>query len=270
MFDGVAWQADRALLGDLVFRLEHFKNDRWELGDRCFAFFKIKPLIDQYEHAFARRPGFRPRHILELGLWDGGSLAFWNEILHPDKIVGIDLQLREDSAYFRDYVHEHGLESKVRSYWGTDQADAPALLNIVEREFGGVVDLVMDDASHLYAPTLASFQILFPLLPPGGLYIIEDWAWDHWLGFGSPDHPWARFRSPTALVFELIEATGTEQSLITSVEVSQGFVIIERGPASASEISPFRLADHITRRPPVRGKMGRAATQLWHAVRRSP
>ena len=112
----------------------------------------------------------------------------------------------------------------------------------------GALDLVMDDASHLYGPTLASFQILFPLLSVGGLYIIEDWAWEYWEEFQSPDHPWARLRSPTALVFELIEATGSAMNVVTSVEVFQGFVIIERGPALASAISPLRLADHIARR----------------------
>jgi cephalosporin hydroxylase len=253
VFEQLLWRSDRVLLGKLVFRLEHYKNDQWELGDRCFAFFKIKELIDQYETAFLRRPGLKPRHLLEIGMWDGGSLAFWNEILHPDKIVGVDLNARKDSTYFRDYVQARGSESNLRSYWGTDQADERALLRIVEQEFGGALDMVMDDASHLYEPTLASFQILFPLLPAGGLYIIEDWAWEHWKEYDSPIHPWARHQSPTRLVFELIEATGTSQQLITSVEVFQGFTIVERGPALASDISPLLLADHIARRSPVPG-----------------
>ena len=37
------------LLGDLVFRLQHTRNDDWELGDQCFVFYKVKPLVDQYE-----------------------------------------------------------------------------------------------------------------------------------------------------------------------------------------------------------------------------
>jgi len=251
MFERVLWRPDRMLLANLVFRLEHYKNDQWELGDRCFAFVKIKKLIDQYERAFSRRPGLKPRHILEIGMFDGGSLAFWHEILRPKKIVGVDLKAREDSAYFRDYVRTRGLESKVRSYWGTNQADERGLLRIVEEEFGGELDMVMDDASHFYEPTLASFQILFPLLPPGGLYIIEDWAWEHWKEFHSPHHPWARIQSPTRLIFELVEATGTSQDLITSVEVFEGFTIVERGPAPASDISPLILANHIARRPRV-------------------
>ena len=210
-------------------------------GVQCLSEF-----CGKYERAFSRRSGLRPRHLLEIGMWDDGSLAFWNEILHPEKIVGVDLTARQDSGYFRDYVQGRGLESKLRSV----QADERALLRIVEQEFGGALDMVMDDASHMYEPTLASFQNLFPLLPEGGLYIIEDWAWEHWTDFHAPSHPWVLNRSPTRLVFELIEATGTSRHLITSVEVFQGFVIVERGPEPASRVSPLLLADQIARRPP--------------------
>jgi hypothetical protein len=136
-----------------------------------------------------------------------------------------------------------------QSSGGIDQADSGALLRIVEQEFGGTLDMVIDDASHLYEPTLASFQTLFPLLSVGGLYIIEDWAWEHREQFHSPSHPWAGKRSLTPLVFELVEATGSFTDLITSVEVFQGFVIVERGPAVASRISPLVLSKQIARRP---------------------
>ena len=36
MFEQIDWKDDRALLGNLVFRLEHYRTDRWELGERCF------------------------------------------------------------------------------------------------------------------------------------------------------------------------------------------------------------------------------------------
>ena len=139
MFERILWQSGRALLRsrrtkpwwrfplreNLVFRLERDKNDQWDLGDQCFAFHKDKELIEEYERAFSRRPGLRPRHILEIGMWDGGSLAFWNEILHPEKIVGVDLNVREDSAYFRDYVQTRGLQSKVR--WFSRTTSGPRL-----------------------------------------------------------------------------------------------------------------------------------------------
>ena len=37
---------------------------------------------------------------------------------------------------------------------------------------------MIDDASHLLDPTRSSFDVLFPLLRPGGVYVIEDWGVD--------------------------------------------------------------------------------------------
>jgi hypothetical protein len=61
-------------------------------------------------------------------------------------------------------------------------------------EFGqDPLDLVIDDASHLYGPSLATFETLFPALREGGLYVLEDWKTS--LNFPchgggeNPDHP---------------------------------------------------------------------------------
>lgn len=56
-----------------------------------------------------------------------------------------------------------------------NQEDREAVREIAEHEFDAPLDLVIDDASHLYEPTRTSFDALFPLLRPGGLYIVEDW-----------------------------------------------------------------------------------------------
>src|SRR5689334_23959377 len=91
IFDRLVWRAGRALLDDLVFRLQHTRNDAWELGEDCFIFYKIKPLVDQYARFWATRPGFRPQNVFELGIWDGGSIAFWFEHFQPARHVGVEL-----------------------------------------------------------------------------------------------------------------------------------------------------------------------------------
>ena len=43
VLDQVAWYPDRAVLGEQVFRLQHFKNDdTWDLGESHFVFFKVQ------------------------------------------------------------------------------------------------------------------------------------------------------------------------------------------------------------------------------------
>ena len=247
MFERLTWLPDRALLGDLVFRLEQSRSDRWELGDDCFRFYKNRQLIEQFDR-FWSATSFRPRHMLEIGIWDGGSTVLWYEHLRPARLVAIDLQDREDSPYFRRYVTANGLEARLLTRWRTDQADRAALREIVERDLGGQLDLVIDDGSHLDVPTRASFEALFPLLPPGGLYIIEDWAWEHWPEFQDPSHIWAGEQSLTALVCELVAATGSSRTRFRSLAVYEGFIVVERGD-SKEDRHNFRLADHIRRRP---------------------
>jgi len=237
------------LLDDLVFRLEHYRNERWELEDACFGFYKTKPLVDQYAKFWSRRGTCSLKNILELGMWDGGSIAFWFELFGPEKHVGVDSQRRTDSDYFRWYVASRGLGARISTYWGTDQADETALWDIAEREFSGPLDLVIDDASHRYGPTKASFETLFPLLRPGGLYIIEDWAWAHWSEFQGPSHPWANETELTRLIVQLVELTGSSTEVIGSVVVYQGFAAVERGDAAFGS-GRFEIESHISRRSP--------------------
>jgi cephalosporin hydroxylase len=248
MFDRLVWQRDRMLLDDLVFRLERYRSADWNGGDH-FRFYKIKELVDQYANFFSRRSDFHPERVMELGIYDGGSTAFWYELFWPQKQVALDIQDQTDTPYFRRYVESRGVGGRIKTYWKTIQSDKARLRTIVETEFDGPLDLVIDDASHLYRQTRASFEALFPLLMPSGLYIIEDWAWGHWPEYSSPDHPWAGKEPLTQLVVELIEAAGTSNQLISSIVVYQGFVVLERGPQQLDKATNFNLEDYTIRRP---------------------
>ncbi|MFZ3071171.1 MAG: class I SAM-dependent methyltransferase [Anaerolineaceae bacterium] len=156
---------------------------------------------------------------------------------------------REDSEYFKRYVETRNLTDRIQTYWRVDQGDAQQLKQIVRTEFGDSLDLVVDDASHQYELTKSSFSTLFPMLRPGGLYIIEDWAWAHWPGWQASDHPWAHNVELTRLIFDIVEAIGTSPEMIHSLLVFQGFAVIERGPAVVDPGTVICLEDQILRRP---------------------
>jgi predicted O-methyltransferase YrrM len=245
-FDRFVWQDDRLLLDDLVFRLD--AHSRQPSSD-SFDLYKSRPLLEQFARLLAGTD-LRPGNVMELGIWDGGSTALWFEVLQPQKLVALDFDSRGDSEYFRWYLGSRGLQERLKTYWATDQGDVDRLREIVETEFSGSLDLVIDDASHLYGPTKASFETLFPLLRRGGLYIIEDWQWEHGEAFQDPDHPWANQESLTKLVFHLVEATGTQNlGTIAALTIFGGFVAIERGWGSLDGPDEFALEDRIRRRP---------------------
>jgi len=247
-FQHLVWQSDRMLLGDLVFRLEHYRNDDWELGTECFRFLKTKKLMDQYERFWQVEAEFQVENIFELGIFDGGSIVLWFELFQPQKHVAIDIVNPSDSEYFQRYLTTRKLGSQIKTFWNTDQGDKKRLLEIVRSEFITPLDLVIDDASHVYSLTKASFEGLFPLLRPGGLYIIEDWAWAHWKEFQGRIHPWAAEIPLTQLILELIEATGSSTELISNIAIYEGFVAIKKGTAILPTDGTFRLGDHIWRR----------------------
>lgn len=115
--------------------------------------------LDVYDGLF-RSLGDAPV-IVEIGVLRGESLALWAEYLPGSLVVGLDR-----SPPSREYP------SNVVVYAG-DQADRGVLGRVLSH---GPFDLVIDDASHLYGPTQATFLELFPGVRSGGFYVIEDWA----------------------------------------------------------------------------------------------
>lgn len=250
-FERLQWAPDRMVLDGIVYRLEHGANDRWDLGEHCFRFYKTRALLTQYAEFWSRRLDFAAHRVVEIGLWDGGSLALWFEYFRPERLVGLDVGTRDDSEYFRTWAQTRGARARIATHWGVDQADRPRVAKIVGRECPAALDLVIDDASHLGQPTRASFETLFPLLRPGGLYIIEDWAWNHWTWFEPP----ASWTDPLAdLVLDLTELVGSHDiesgrpAMVARLEVLPGFVAIERGAAAWPASTPWIVGDAIFRR----------------------
>jgi len=123
-----------------------------------------------YEREFSR---FRntPVNLLELGVFKGGSLEIWRKYFGQDaSITGVDIN--PDCAQYVDPQNNVFIGS---------QAD-PTFLNSVVDHIG-VLDIVLDDGSHVAEHQRTSFDTLFPRLKVGGLYVIEDLHTAYWPGF---------------------------------------------------------------------------------------
>ena len=107
-----------------------------------------------------------PITILELGwgghedpLTGGASAATWREYFPKATIVVVDIEAK---ANLLEGVHFHQ----------GSQADPMFMTGI--GQLYGPFDIVIDDASHLSSLTIRSWEILYPMLKPGGLYVVED------------------------------------------------------------------------------------------------
>jgi SAM-dependent methyltransferase len=179
--------------------------------------------------------------MLEVGIWQGGSAVLWPLIVPLEKYVGIDR--KTDEIRFPRAVREHERFAAVSLYGGVSQDDRERLTEILDQEFDDPLDLIIDDASHQYRFSKATFNITFPRLRPGGVYVLEDWAWAHWGGkFQEPDHPWAGYPALTNLVFELVMAAASRQDVIARIKIVPGMVLLWRGEAELGH--DFDL-DHI-------------------------
>ncbi len=182
-----------------------------------------------------------------------GGTAFLSELFKPRRLVAVDLSPTRVPA-LDAFIDRNGLHERVRPYYDVDQSDRRCLEEIIEREFGSEpLDLVIDDASHLLRETTESFNILFPRLRPGGVFVIEDWSWrHHWesvVHAALSTNEGARaelerrvLAGDTApskggpllsrLVLELVLTSAFAENVVAEVaSVRRGFVVVRRGDA---------------------------------------
>jgi Methyltransferase domain len=155
--------------------------------------------------AIARDLGPAAR-VCELGVDRGESLAFWRGLFPDGDITGVD------------HHPYHGATHGCRVIL-MDQADPelPAAL-------GGMFDLIVDDCSHKGHLTGASFTLLWPLLRPGGFYVVEDWM------IGLPEFRWHWMHDPVILdvVASFLRLLATPDSEAEEVTYRYGLAIVKR------------------------------------------
>lgn len=134
--------------------------------------FKSVDLVERYLDIIERE---RPRRIVELGIHEGGSTAMLLAVAEPERLLALDIRPDEPPS-LRRFIDDHPLGDRLIAHFGMDQGDREAVSRALDEAFGDEpIDLVFDDASHILGPTRSSFEMIFPRLRPGGLYILEDW-----------------------------------------------------------------------------------------------
>ncbi len=201
---------------------QEFGSDKWG----------VHRYTPHYERHFAHLRD-REMLVLELGIGGyarsgqgGASLKMWKWFFPRARIVGVDIQ---DKSFVD--------EPRIRSFQGS-QTDRRLMRRIVKRF--GAPTIVIDDGSHRPPHVIKSFQILFPMLEDGGLYVIEDIQtsyWPAWKGSLDLDDP----NTSMAMVKRLLDGLNHEEFLddayepsytdlhVVAVHSYHNLVIIEKG-----------------------------------------
>lgn len=205
-----------------------------------FLLVKTQPLVQAYERTLR---SLKIENLFEIGIQRGGSTAFMNELFEPRRHVAVELQETPIPA-LDSFAARVAKEGRVlRTVFGVDQGDKAAVREIARATFGDAprpLDLVVDDASHLLAPTRASFEALFPLLRHGGVYLLEDWGWAHWTPYQGPEANWRDQPALSNLVMAVVMLKASRPDFVESITFESVGMFVTRGKADIPE--PFDVA----------------------------
>ncbi len=139
-------------------------------------------LIHKWQHYFEiyDRHSARYRgtdvHLLEIGVFQGGSLQMWKDYFGPQaRIFGVDI----------NPACQQFEEENVRIFIG-DQADR-GFLRTLARDVPRI-DILIDDGGHTMRQQIHTFEELFPHVQPNGIYLCEDIHTSYWRPYGGGYH----------------------------------------------------------------------------------
>jgi cephalosporin hydroxylase len=177
----------------------------------------------------------RVRNLLEFGILEGGSAVLFTLLMELEKFVGIDI--RDSARGIEPFLARHEVGKKIKFHFSVSQSDERSVRKLIKSEFAkSPIDLIIDDASHQYAHTKRTFEIAFPHLRPGGLYVIEDWGWAHWRGYnGLMGEP-----AMSVLIFELVMLCATSPEVVSDIRIFPSFAFIRKSQA-ATDLLDFSI-----------------------------
>ena len=226
----------RLLASNLTELAIEFRTDKWGVH-------KYTPHYERHlQHL--RRDSFT---LLELGIGgykkrrrSGASMKMWRWFFPKARIVGLDI---EDKSFVE--------EERIHAVLG-DQTDETTLRDVINTY--GAPMVVVDDGSHVPADIVATFGLLFPLLPDGAVYVIEDTQTSYWPEWGGQEDPGASGTS-MAFVKTLLDGLNYEEFVVddyvptysdlhvVAVHCYHNLVVIQKGQNNEGTNKRLVLSD---------------------------
>lgn len=139
-------------LSDL-FKLKNYQTDKYDLG-----------YIHSFYENFLDKLSEDPIKMLEIGVYNGGSIQLWRDYLHKDSEI-----YAGDLNYFE---HIPGTFSIIGDMYSKDQ---------ISKLKDDYFDLIIDDGPHSFESFVLVMQRYFSKLKKGGTLVIEDVVNSSWI-----------------------------------------------------------------------------------------
>jgi SAM-dependent methyltransferase len=122
---------------------------------------KWRHYFEIYHRHFAKFVG-REVHIVEIGIFSGGSLDMWKTYFGRScHVYGVDIE-PACKNYESERVKIFIGDQADRNFWKTFREQVP------------VLDILIDDGGHAPDQQIISLEEILPHLRPGGVYLCED------------------------------------------------------------------------------------------------
>jgi len=122
---------------------------------------KWRHYFDIYHRHFKKFVG-REVHIMEVGIYSGGSLTMWKKYFGPGcKVYGVDIE-EACLSYQDDNTKVFIGDQADRGFWARVREAVPSL------------DILIDDGGHHPEQQRITLEEILPHLRAGGVYLCED------------------------------------------------------------------------------------------------
>lgn len=146
-----------------------FYNEKHQM--KCY---KWVHYFDIYEKHFKRFKKHKNVRLLEVGVYNGGSLEMWDKYFPKSEIVGIDIN-PECLGLQKNF------EDNVKIVIG-DQAN-PNFWNEFKSNHKPF-DIIIDDGGHRMNQQETTFDCMFDHVTENGIFLVEDTHTSYWNHFG--------------------------------------------------------------------------------------
>jgi hypothetical protein len=174
---------------------------------------KPEACFEIYERHFGKFVG-RDVHVLEIGVYSGGSLDMWKAYFGSNcEVYGVDIQedcKRYEDSNTRIFIGDQG----SREFWMGFKKQVP------------LVDIIIDDGSHRADDQIVTLEELLPHLRPGGVYLCEDIG-GRYNSFATYVQGLAQSLNALSATNEGVNATPF-QSMIASIHTYPFVVVLEK------------------------------------------
>ena len=173
---------------------------------------KWRHYFDIYHRHFQRFVGHEV-HVVEIGIYSGGSLPMWRSYLGGrSHITGVDIE-PACRVYESDHVSIHIGDQADRGFWRRFRNESKP------------VDILIDDGGHRPEQQQITLEELLPHIQPGGVYFCEDIV-----GFHNPF--WGYASGLAHLLSSSTPEPTALQSAVNSIHVYPFVTVIEKNEYS--------------------------------------